>query len=177
MRRVLQTTTRGVFALPATSRWQWTLFLELAWARKTKRGCWRWEDWEKGENGGVGIFPARTCCLGTLSLGGCLRPVGGRRLCVCMRVCVCVCVCARGDKVALWKGLWEDRASVSPLMQRQGRMTHNRTLNRCGEEKHSDKHTQAQSSPPWGGLIMAGQGVEGGRGQRGRVEKTEEKRE
>ena len=96
---------------------------------------------------------------------------------VCLYACVCVCVCARGDKVALWKGLWEDRASVSPLMQRQGRMTHNRTLNRCGEEKHSDKHTQAQSSPPWGGLIMAGQGVEGGRGQRGRVEKTEEKRE
>lgn len=62
---------------------------------------------ERNRRRGEGFFPARTCCLGTLNLGGCLRPAGTRG---CVFV---VCVCGQRDKVATCKKKLVRRRSFS----------------------------------------------------------------
>lgn len=168
--RVLETNAKRPSMSP-TSHWQWILFWRQLEPERPAE-----EDWmRKGETGGE-IFPARTRCSGTVSPGSCLGPVEEEGGCVFVCVCGGGGVCGQRDKVALRKGLWEDRASVGPVMLWQGRVTHKHTQSPLKQVQrgnqvrtHTHKHTEEESSLPWG-LIMAGQDVEGPWWQRRRVE-------
>lgn len=88
--RVLETNAKRPSMSP-TSHWQWILFWrQLEPERPAEEAGSGRTGWGREKQGGE-IFPARTCCSGTVSPGSCLGPVeeeGG-----------CVFVCVGGGEV------------------------------------------------------------------------------
>lgn len=127
-------------------------FLETAWNR---RGGW-WEDWVRKTEISLGLLFTRTCCLVTISLGSCLGPVGGRKMCVYVSVGGGAGgLCGQRDKVALF--VRRQGISVQWSWNTQTLNTLDQQLNRC-REGNAGRTTR--------GPIMAGQDVKGPQWQR-----------